>query len=198
MVHIFEICYVFKWYTSNTSLRYIFGIYCLQEIYLQYLTRVHIWNLFFLQEIYFCYFTRSWNLYLFTTSRPSQCSTTGVTKTVVCIILSVGWCIQKEPLLLIGKSSLCGGSRFPLSLSEWSFTICPTPYNRKWNVLSVSLNKTFPPPPVHDIHFLVMGERERNVLFNDTLNTFYLRLYGVKHMVKDRSDSEKGTRQAAT
>ena len=29
----------------------------------------------------------------------------------------------KEPLLLIGKSSLCGGSRFPLSLSEWFFTI---------------------------------------------------------------------------
>ena len=38
---------------------------------------------------------------------------------------------NKEPLLLIGKSSLCGGSGFPLSLSEWSFTICPTPYNRK-------------------------------------------------------------------
>ena len=37
----------------------------------------------------------------------------------------------KEPLLLIGKSSLCGGNGFPLSLSEWSFTICPTPYNRK-------------------------------------------------------------------
>ena len=38
----------------------------------------------------------------------------------------------KEPLLLIGKSSLCGGSsRFPLSLSEWSFTICLTPYDRK-------------------------------------------------------------------
>ena len=36
----------------------------------------------------------------------------------------------KGPLLLIGKSSPCGGSRFPLSLSEWSFTICPTPYNR--------------------------------------------------------------------
>ena len=33
----------------------------------------------------------------------------------------------KEPLLLIGKSSLCGGSRFPLSLSEWSFTICLLP-----------------------------------------------------------------------
>ena len=33
---------------------------------------------------------------------------------------------------------------------------------------------------------------EINVLFNDTLNTFYLRLYGVRHMVKDHSDSEKG------
>ena len=31
-----------------------------------------------------------------------------------------------------------------------------------------------------------------NVLFNDTLNTFYLRLCGVRHMVKDHSDSEKG------
>ena len=31
-----------------------------------------------------------------------------------------------------------------------------------------------------------------NVLFNDTLNTFYLWLYGVGHMVKNHSDSEKG------
>ena len=29
----------------------------------------------------------------FDISRSSQCSTTGVTKAVVCIILSVGWCI---------------------------------------------------------------------------------------------------------
>ena len=34
--------------------------------------------------------------------------------------------------------------------------------------------------------------KEGNVLFNDTLNTFYLRLYGVGYMVKDHSDSEKG------
>ena len=35
----------------------------------------------------------------------------------------------KEPLLLIGKSSPCGGSGFPLLLFEWSFTIlCPLPY----------------------------------------------------------------------
>ena len=37
----------------------------------------------------------------------------------------------KEPLLLIRKSSpSSGGSGFPLSLSEWSFIIWPTPYNR--------------------------------------------------------------------
>ena len=37
----------------------------------------------------------------------------------------------KESLLLINKSSLCGGSGFPFSLSEWSLTICLTPYNRR-------------------------------------------------------------------
>ena len=36
------------------------------------------------------------------------------------------------------------------------------------------------------------GRKERNVLFNDALNTFYLWLYGIRHMVKDQSDSEKG------
>ena len=34
-------------------------------------------------------------------------------------------------------------------------------------------------------------ERERDV-FNDALNTFYLRLYGVINMVKNHSDSERG------
>ena len=33
---------------------------------------------------------------------------------------------------------------------------------------------------------------EGNVLFNDALNKFYLRSYGVRHMVKDHSDSERG------
>ena len=31
----------------------------------------------------------------------------------------------------------------------------------------------------------------KNVLFNDALNTFYLRLYGVRHMVEDHSDRER-------
>ena len=34
--------------------------------------------------------------------------------------------------------------------------------------------------------------KEGNVLFNDALNTFHLRLYGVRHMVKGHSDSERG------
>ena len=33
------------------------------------------------------------------------------------------------------------------------------------------------------------------MLFNDTLNTLYLRLYGVRHnVVNDHSDSERGNR----
>ena len=35
------------------------------------------------------------------------------------------------------------------------------------------------------------GREGGNVLFNDALNTFYLRLYGVRHMVKDHSDIER-------
>ena len=38
------------------------------------------------------------------------------------------------------------------------------------------------------------GRKEGNVLFNDTLNTFYLRLYGVRHMVKDIQIAREETR----
>ena len=34
--------------------------------------------------------------------------------------------------------------------------------------------------------------RKAMFLFNDALNTFYLRLYGVRHMVKNHTDSERG------
>ena len=42
-----------------------------------------------------------------------------------------------------------------------------------------------------ELFYVKLGRKEGNVLFNDALNTFYLRLYGVRHMVKDHSDSEK-------
>ena len=35
------------------------------------------------------------------------------------------------------------------------------------------------------------GRKEGNILFKDALDTFYLWLYGVGHMVKDHSDSER-------
>ena len=34
--------------------------------------------------------------------------------------------------------------------------------------------------------------KEGNSLFNDALNTFYLWLYGVRHMVNNHSDRERG------
>ena len=48
----------------------------------------------------------------------------------------------------------------------------------------------------HCIWFLayihIWFKQEGNVLFNDALNTFYLQLYGVRHMVKYLTDSERG------
>ena len=41
------------------------------------------------------------------------------------------------------------------------------------------------------INDTVVSRKEGNVLFNDALNTFYLRLYGVGHTVKDHSDSKR-------
>ena len=48
----------------------------------------------------------------------------------------------------------------------------------------------FPAPPL-PVFGSPLFRNEGNVLFNDALNTFYLRLYGVRHMVKDHSLSEK-------
>ena len=37
-----------------------------------------------------------------------------------------------------------------------------------------------------------LSGRKEMLLFNDALNTFYLRLYGVRHMVKNHSESNRG------
>ena len=42
-----------------------------------------------------------------------------------------------------------------------------------------------------------MSKKEENDLFNDKLHTFYLRLYGVGHTVKDHSDNERERKPAA-
>ena len=49
-------------------------------------------------------------------------------------------------------------------------------------------------PLHHDlrlVHWFYTGMKEVNILFNDVLNTFHLRLHGVRHMVKDHSDNER-------
>ena len=55
---------------------------------------------------------------------PASAPMTGVTKAMVYAIRS-GMVHIKDPL----SSPSSGSSRFPLSLSEWSFTICSTSYN---------------------------------------------------------------------
>ena len=89
----------------------------------------------------------SWWTHL-TIFRSSQCSTTGVTKAVVCTIISLSclWDGAYKRTLAGNRKACCGQGK----------------------------------------------GKEGNVLFNDALNTFYLRLYGVRHMAKDHSDSEKG------
>ena len=51
------------------------------------------------------------------------------------------------------------------------------------------INEQLNPHPL--ISVIYFKERKGNVLFNDALNTFYLRLYGVRHMVKDHSVGER-------
>ena len=55
------------------------------------------------------------------------------------------------------------------------------------------------PKYIYEDMVLKLGEnaplyvvKEGHVLFNDALNTLYLRLYSVRHLVKDHSDSERG------
>ena len=56
-----------------------------------------------------------------------------------------------------------------------------------WKCCSVSLCL-----PHHISIISIWGRNEGNVLFNKTLNTFYLRFYGIRHMVKNHSDFERG------
>ena len=65
--------------------------------------------------------------------------------------------------------------------ARYRLSYIPLPYDRKDNL---DLKK------VHGLN--IMAFVTGHFLFNDTLNTFYLRLYGVRHMVNDHSDSERG------
>ena len=102
---------------------------------------------------------------------------------------SIGRCRSDDPLR--PKQTLYHAATFRSVIPAWS-----TPVSNSlvclWVfcficVCFIFFNKTISDAHTHSIH-----RKEGNVLFNDALNTFfYLRLYGVGHMVKDHSDSER-------
>ena len=59
---------------------------------------------------------------------------------------------------------------------------------------NIKLDSQHPSPTVFQNNWMVLHKKgkEGNIVFNNTLNTFFLWLYGVTHMVKDHSDSERG------
>ena len=70
-----------------------------------------------------------------------------------------------------------------LGLCLWAFRTSPV------ESLHVDTHK-----PCLDMQYdsTIKERKEGKVLFNDALDTLYLLLYGVGHMVKDRSGSERG------
>ena len=45
----------------------------------------------------------------------------------------------------------------------------------------------------HCIYGYMEGRKEGNVLFNDALNTLYLQLYGIRHMIKEPQTAREET-----
>ena len=80
----------------------------------------------------------------------------------------------KEPLQLIGKSSPCGGSWLTLSLNEWSFTMCPTPYNRK----------------LKNVFKLLSLGKNNNIIIKKICKQAALRLVCVFRQLSQLSDSQ--------
>ena len=80
-------------------------------------------------------------------------------------------------------TSVAGCSDLSFSQSPSSVCQCP-PCSQFPEIINFSLL-------VMDFTWKTKKERKGNAYFNDTLNTFYLRLYGVRHMVKHHSDSER-------
>ena len=59
-----------------------------------------------------------------------------------------------------------------------------------WNKLPINVSNPWTRYIQHCTAALPYLERkEGNILFNDALNTFYLGLYGVRHMLKDHSET---------
>ena len=67
---------------------------------------------------------------------------------------------------------------------------------RHSSVIQIAVNSfLFMMSRLSSIVCLEYGRKEENVLFNDALDTLYLRLYGIRHMVKNHSAREEGRKK---
>ena len=76
----------------------------------------------------------------------------------------------------------------------WTFFVCVVVIGRekkKVNFLNIELISLLWTARKKNLFYYKAAKEEGNVLYNDVLNTFYLRLYGIRHMVKNHSDSER-------
>ena len=91
------------------------------------------------------------------------------------ILVMVSYVVTLTGLLRLGSSSRLSLPR--LNSASYFFTML--------------YEGAFSPSVTTMSAWISLGRKEGNVLFNYAL-FYYLRLYGVRHMVKDHSDSEKG------
>ena len=91
------------------------------------------------------------------------------------ILLMVSYVVTVTGLLRLGSSSRLSLPR--LNSASYFFTM---PYEGAFSPSVITMSA-----------WISLGRKEGNVLFNYIL-FYYLRLYGVRHIVKDHSDSEKG------
>ena len=85
--------------------------------------------------------------------------------------------------------------RYRLNISSLDYTLVQ-PGNRLPQSTDVYIQvhkmNTYQQPAPETQSCNAVRKEERNCFFNNALNTFYLWLYGIRHMVKDHSDSERG------
>ena len=85
---------------------------------------------------------------------------------------------------------MCGGCYIPVMCGD-----CYIPVMCGDCCIPVMCGDGYIPVMCGDCYIPVLcgdWKKEGNVLFNEALTTFYLRLYGVRHMVEDHSYSKKG------
>ena len=74
--------------------------------------------------------------------------------------------------------------------SDWFLLSVPGADLTFWKLKHLPFGTEIPRRNSKTTELYHSGRKEGNVLFNGALNTFYLQLYGIRHMVKDHSDSE--------